>query len=219
MSTLTKLTALSATKPLLTGKALGKIAKTTPVRSLRTARALGGENVVDVLTRQHRQIKLGFLQAAFPGPWRHRNFDRLMRLLAVHEAAEEAHVHPVARRALRHGREVAARRRAEEKAAKELLIRLWHTGPDGAGYLRRLNEVRRAVSQHAAREEREEFKALRKAVSPSRLRMLGTEVKLTQVYAPTRPHRWVNNEATNKLAAPILGPVDRALDAIRHRTS
>ncbi|MET8942748.1 hypothetical protein ABZX30_03945 [Streptomyces sp. NPDC004542] len=50
--------------------------------------------------------------------------------------------------------------------------------------------------------------------------MLGAEVKLTQAYAPTRPHRWVDNEARNKLAAPLLGPVDRALDAVhRHRVA
>ncbi|MEU4895077.1 hemerythrin domain-containing protein [Streptomyces sp. NPDC044780] len=220
MGTLTKQAALkTATKPSLAGKATARTAATAPAWSRRAMRALGGENVVDVLTRQHRQIRLGFLRAALPGPWRRRNFDRLMRLLAVHEAAEEAHVHPVARRVLRHGRELAARRRAEEKQAKELLIALWHTGPDGAGYLRRLNEVRRVVSRHAAREEREEFQALRKAISLPRLRMLGAEVKFAQAYAPTRPHRWVNNEATNKLAAPILGPVDRALDALRRRSA
>ncbi|MER6524038.1 hemerythrin domain-containing protein [Streptomyces sp. NPDC001508] len=220
MRILTKPAALNVTtRPLLTAKATAKAARTTPAWSLRVARAMGAESVVDVLTRQHRQIKLGFLQAALPGPWRRQNFERLMRLLAVHEAAEEAHVHPVARRALRHGRELAARRRDEEREAKQLLIALWHTGPDGVGYLRRLNEVRRAVSRHAAREEREEFRALRKALSPSRLSMLGAEVKLTQAYAPTRPHRWVNNEATNKLAAPVLGPVDRALDALRHHTA
>ncbi|MER7838073.1 hemerythrin domain-containing protein [Streptomyces sp. NPDC096040] len=212
----TKQAALKTAKQLLAGKATARAATTAPAWSLRALRALGGENAIDVLTRQHRQIKRGFLRAALPGPWRRRNFDRLMRLLAVHEAAEEAHVHPVARRALQHGPEVAARRLAEEKQAKELLIALWRTGPNGTGYLRRLNEVRRAVSQHAAREEREEFQALRKAVSVPRLRLLGAEVKLAQAYAPTRPHRWVNNEATNKLAAPILGPVDRALDAL-HR--
>ncbi|MFG3203793.1 hemerythrin domain-containing protein [Streptomyces sp. NPDC048192] len=220
MVTLTKQAALkAATKPLLAGKATAKAATAAPARSVRVMRALGGENVVDVLTRQHRQIKRGFLQAALPGPWRRRNFDRLMRLLAVHEAAEEAHVHPVARKALQHGRELAARRREEEKQAKELLIALWRTGPDGAGYLRRLNDVRRAVTQHAAREEREEFQALRKAVSLPRLRMLGAEVKLTQAYAPTRPHRLINNEAANKLAAPILGPVDRMLDAVHRRAT
>lgn len=216
MGKLSKAAALTtATKPLRTaGAAAGRTGSSW---SLKAVRNLGGEDAVDVLTRQHRQIRLGFLRAALPGPPRRRNFDRLMRLLAVHEAAEEAHVHPVARRALRHGRELAARRRHEEKEAKRLLVALWRTGPDGPGYLRRLNEARRAVARHAAREEREEFAALRRAVSGPRLRLLGAEVKLTQAYAPTRPHRWVNNEAANKLAAPLLGPLDRARDAVRHR--
>lgn len=43
-------------------------------------------------------------------------------------------------------------------------------GPHGAGCLRRLNEVSRAVSQHAEREEREEFRALRIVVSLPALR-------------------------------------------------
>ncbi len=218
MGMISKSAALTAaTKPLLTAKAATKVGK-APAWPLTVARKLGSEDAVEVLTRQHRQIKIGFLRAALPGPLRRRNFERLMRLLAVHEAAEEAHVHPVARRALQHGRELAARRH-EEKQAKQLLVALWHTGPNGRGYLRRLNEARRAVARHAAREEREEFAALRTALSAPRLRMLGAEVKLTQAYAPTRPHRWVNNEAANKLAAPVLGPFDRARDALRHRVA
>ncbi len=217
MSALSKAAALSAaTKPRLTAKAAAKTTGTAPAWAAKAMRHLGGESVVDVLSRQHRQIKRAFLKAAVPGPRRRRDFDRLMRLLAVHEAAEEAHVHPVARRALHDGRLLAARRRGEEKEAKKLLVELWRTGPDGKGYLRRLNEVRRMVTRHAAREEREEFAQLRKALTVPRLRMLGAEVKLTQAYAPTRPHRWANNEAANKLAAPFLGPVDRTLDAIRH---
>ncbi|MBC2869678.1 hemerythrin domain-containing protein [Streptomyces mexicanus] len=179
------------------------------------ALSLMRQDAVDVLTRQHAQIRRGFYRAALPGPGRRRAFERLMRLLAVHEAAEEAHVHPVARRVLASGPALAARRRQEEKEAKELLVGLWHTGPYGKGYLRRLNEVRRAVLAHAAREEREEFAALRRAVGSRRLRLLGAEVRMTQAYAPTRPHRWVNDEATNKLAAPLLGPFDRARDLAR----
>lgn len=176
------------------------------------------DDAVDILTRQHAQIRRGFYKAAVPGPTRRRAFEQLMRLLAVHEAAEEAHVHPVARRALQAGRDLAARRREEEKQAKKLLVALWRTGPKGKGYLRQLNTVRKAVLEHADREEREEFAALRRAVGTKRLRMLGAEVKLTQAYAPTRPHRWVNNEAANKLAAPLLGPVDRLRDLARHAT-
>ncbi|MEV8564820.1 hemerythrin domain-containing protein [Streptomyces sp. NPDC051322] len=174
------------------------------------------EDVVDVLERQHSQIRGAFAKAALPGPGRRKAFENLVRLLAVHEAAEEAHVHPKAHRALAMGSAVTARRRREEKEAKELLTALWRTGPDCKGYLRKLTRLAAAVQRHAAREEREEFAALRQAVSARRLRLLAAEVRLTQLYAPTRPHRWVNNELTNKLAGPLFGPLDRGLDVARH---
>ncbi|AEW99255.1 hemerythrin domain-containing protein [Streptantibioticus cattleyicolor] len=174
--------------------------------------SLTRHDAVDVLTRQHAQIRRGFYKAALPGPGRKRAFHQLMRLLSIHEAAEEAHVHPLARRVLRAGPAVTARRRAEEKQAKRLLTALLRTGPDGKGYVRQLGAARRAVLAHAAREEREEFPALRRAVGATRLRLLGAEVRLSQVYAPTRPHRWIDNEVTNKLAAPVLGPLDRIRD-------
>jgi hypothetical protein len=198
-----------------TGTRVVRTATATPRGTWTFWRLVRPEDAVDVLTRQHREIRRGFVRAALPGPARRRQFDRLMRLLAVHEAAEEAHVHPLARRVLRSGPQLTALRRQEEKQAKRLLLELRRTGPDAPGYLRQLNRVRTAVARHAAREEREEFTALRDAVTGTRLRLLGAEVKLAQWYAPTRPHRWADNEVTNKIAAPLLGPVDRVRDAVR----
>jgi hemerythrin superfamily protein len=152
-----------------------------------------------------------------PWPIRERAFGKLVRLLAVHEAAEEAHVHPVVRHISHAGRELAKARRAEEKEAKELLAALFRTGPHGDDYLTMLRKLRRAVLAHAAREEREEFPLL-KRVSPLRRAMLGIEVKLTQAVAPTRPHPMVNNEIANKVAAPIFGPLDRGRDMLRRVT-
>lgn len=172
-------------------------------------------DVIDMLKHQHAQIRRAFRRAALPGPIRWRAFHDLVRLLAVHEAAEEAHVHPAVRHALPGGRPLAAARRREEKAAKKLLARLYRIGPDGAGYLHALQELRRAVLAHASREEREEFSVLRRTVSPRRRRLLGLEVRLTQAIAPTRPHRFVNNEMTNKLATPLFGPIDRGRDLLR----
>jgi hypothetical protein len=191
-----------------------------PLRLLRAVRstiAFLNEDAVDVIVRQHREIKRGFAKAMVPGGARRRNFERLVRLLAVHKAGQEAHLHPLAHRVLRSGGELAARRRAEEKEAKKMLVALVRTGPDGSGYLRALNELRRAVIRHAAREEREELPALRAMLSARRLRLLGAEMKLPRFYAPTRPHRWVNSEAANKLVAPVLGPWDRARDAVGGR--
>ena len=103
--------------------------------------------------------------------------------------------------------------------AKKLLVQLTRIGPHGRGYLPALQALRRAVLAHAAREEREEFPALLEQVSQPRRRMLGLEVRLTQALAPTRPHRLVNNELTNKLATPVFGPLDRGRDLLRRASA
>jgi hypothetical protein len=175
-------------------------------------------DVVSILREQHAEIRRAFRRAAMPGPGRPRAFRRLVRLLSVHEAAEEAHVHPVARRAATAGRALARARRAEEKEGRMLLARLTRIGPHGRGYLPLLLALRRAVLAHAAREEREEFPALLARVSRPRRRMLGLEVRLARVVAPTRPHPLVGNELANKLAMPIFGPLDRGRDLLREIT-
>ena len=169
-------------------------------------------DVTAVLKDQHRQIRRAFGRAARPGRGRTKAFHHLVQLLATHEAAEEAHIHPTARRV---GRTAAAAARVgEEKRAKELLAGLYRIGPDGDGYLRGLLSLRRAVLAHAAREEREEFPALDR-LSRWRRRMLGLEVRLAKELAPTRPHPRVNGELANRLAMPVLGPADRCRDLVR----
>jgi hemerythrin superfamily protein len=167
-----------------------------------------------MLTRQHAEIRTAFRAAFKLGQGRSEAFGRLARLLAIHEAAEEAHVHPALRRAPAAGKAVTSARRQEEKQAKELLARLRKIGPYGDGYLRGLRILRRAVLSHAAREEREEFPALRD-LSAARRRVLGLEVRLARVFAPTRPHPRINGELANKLAMPVFGPIDRCRDAAR----
>lgn len=173
-----------------------------------------GTEVVSLLKAQHRAIRRQFVKAALPGPGREPAFEALRRLLAVHEGAEEAHVHPVARKVARGGRELVRQRLAEEKQAKKLLRELERTGPRGDGYLRLLGELRSAVLRHAQREETEEFPLLREGVTALRRRALGWEAKVTQALGPTRPHPRVNTELANKLAAPLAGPVDRARDLL-----
>lgn len=169
-------------------------------------------NAVDLLERQHVEIRRAFRKAALPGRPGKRAFRNLVKLLAVHEAAEEAHVHPKARRVLAAGKVVTRARRGEEEQAKKLLTELWRIGHDGDGYYRKLRSLRRAVLKHAASEEREEFRVLRQFASKPRLWLLGLEVRTTQAIAPTRPHPWANNQLANKFAAPVFGPLDRTRD-------
>lgn len=186
----------------------------TKAKTLAKRETRGGD-VVGLLEHQHQAIRRGFRKAALPGPGRRRAFESLVRLLAVHEAAEEAHVHPKARHKVPGGKAVVKSRLLEEKQAKKMLVALEKLGPDNPSFRRKLRELRRAVLAHAAREEREEFAALRQTVSRPRRRALALESRLTQAVAPTRPHPWVNSQLANKLATPIAGPLDRGRDALR----
>jgi hypothetical protein len=166
-------------------------------------------DVTSVLREQHAGIRRAFVRAGLPGPGRAGEFRRLVRMLAEHEAAEEAHVHPAVRRAGRGG--VAAARVGEEERAKRLLARLWRAGPHARGYLLMLAVLGWRVLRHAAREEREEFPVL-DGLGPARRRVLAAEVYLARELAPTRPHPRVNGELGNKLAVPVFGPADRIRD-------
>jgi hypothetical protein len=169
-------------------------------------------DVTTVLKEQHKEIRRAFGRAALPGRGRPEAFRRLVRLLATHEAAEEAHVHPTARRV---ARAAAAARVGEEERAKLLLARLQEIGPHGRGYLTTLGTLSRAVLAHAAREEREEFPALAR-LGRGRRWLLGLEVRLARELAPTRPHPKVNGELANKVAMPVFGPADRVRDLLRN---
>jgi len=182
--------------------------------AIRVVKSTEGMDVTRVLEAQHAEIRRAFRRAALPGGRRPGAFRELVRMLAVHEAAEEAHVHPAAARASGKGRAAARARLGEEAQAKQLLADLWEAGPRSAGYLHTLRALRRAVLMHAAREEREEFPALG-ALSPARRRMLGLEVKLARELAPTRPHPGINTSMANRLAMSVLGPADRARDLLQ----
>jgi hypothetical protein len=168
-------------------------------------------DVTSVLKEQHKEIRRAFGRAALPGRGRDEAFRRLVRMLATHEAAEEAHVHPAARRVGRHA--TAAARMGEEERAKRLLVRLQEIGPHGRGYLATLGALCQKVLAHAAREEREEFPALAR-LGHRRRWLLGLEVRLAKEVAPTRPHPKVNGELANRLAMPVLGPADRVRDLL-----
>ncbi|WP_443032516.1 hemerythrin domain-containing protein, partial [Streptomyces sp. DH18] len=78
------------------------------------------EDVVALLMRQHGEIRNLFDEVEHSsGDARRDAFRRLVRLLAVHETAEEEVVHPFARRSLPGGEQVVEDRLQEEKAAKE----------------------------------------------------------------------------------------------------
>jgi hemerythrin superfamily protein len=172
--------------------------------------------VVDLLLRQHNEIRrlFGEVQAAH-GDERTAAFDRLRRLLAVHETAEEEVVHPFARRAMEDGDKVIDARLAEENSAKQVLSELEDMGTEDPRFAPLLDQLRTAVLDHAEHEEQEEFPHVRKHASEQQLRGMAAAVKAAEAMAPTHPHAGVESPTANMLVGPFAAMVDRTRDVIR----
>lgn len=169
-------------------------------------------SVAALLIEQHAQIRSLFDEVLnAKDDLRADAFFRLRRLLAVHETAEEQFVHPRMRWAA-HDDGIANDRLHEETAAKQMLVELEKLDPESDEFHAGLVQLRDAVLEHAAAEEREEFPLLDEHVKDQRL--LRNAVALTEKIAPTRPHPGVTLGGENALTGGFLSMVDRARDLL-----
>jgi hemerythrin superfamily protein len=174
------------------------------------------QDVVDLLTAQHEQITALMEQVKSGNDAKQEVFNELVRLLAVHESAEEEVVHPVAGRAMFGADNVVKPRLAEENQAKHALADLYDLGVEHADFDAKFAEFADAVAAHAAHEEAEEFVMLRKQYSAHQLERMAGSVRAAEAMAPTRPHPHAGESAlANLVAGPPLALFDRARDAVR----
>jgi hemerythrin superfamily protein len=174
-----------------------------------------GEDIIALLHRQHNEIRQLFTELeTAQADQRQALFRSLMRLLAVHETAEEEVVHSEVRH-LQGGESVVQARLGEEHRAKQLLSTLNDIAPDAEGFDTLLVQLRNDVLAHAEHEERQEFPLLRTAHSPERLQAMAATARVAEAIAPTRPHPGVESAAANLLLGPPMAIMDRARDAIR----
>ncbi|ETK30667.1 hemerythrin domain-containing protein [Microbispora sp. ATCC PTA-5024] len=175
----------------------------------------GEHDVVDLLLEQHNQIKTLFAEvAAAQGERRLELFHDLVRLLAVHESAEEQVVHPAARS--KAGDAVVEARLHEEDEAKHALSDLYDLGVDHPEFDTGLATLAQAVLDHATHEEQEEFTRLRQETSPEQLRRMSGAVRAAEAVSPTRPHPGAGESAlANMLVGPPVAVFDKVRDAVR----
>lgn len=173
------------------------------------------EDVVELLVRQHGELRELFAEVELAkGTRRIESFHRLVRLLAVHETAEEEVVHPAARRG-RGGDAIVDARVAEERRIKELLVTMDKIGVEAEGFDTLLAQLRDDVLAHAEHEEREEFPRLRAEQDEDRLRAMAKAVRAAETIAPTRPHPGVESPVAHLLLGPPVALFDRARDMVR----
>jgi len=174
------------------------------------------DDVVSLLLAQHAQIEeLFLLVTGSNGQAKTDAFNDLVRLLAVHETAEEEVVHPLSRTLPGDNDAQIDERLAEERQAKETLKVLIEGGIDADGFDQGLLLLRTSVLEHARHEERYEFPRLRQHLPADRLRQLATAVRAAEAAAPTRPHPGAESATANAVLGIPLAVVDRIRDAIR----
>ncbi|MEU4836080.1 hemerythrin domain-containing protein [Streptosporangium sp. NPDC023615] len=174
------------------------------------------KDVVELLLAQHSLIRDLFDEVERASAEdRPEAFQRLVRLLAVHETAEEEIVHPYARRKIDGGDAVVDDRLAEENEAKQLLMTMDKAGVDDPEFTANLALLRGAVTAHARSEERYEFTQLRARTSPAERRAMAVGVKAAEAIAPTHPHAGVESATKNLLVGTPVAMMDRARDVIR----
>jgi hypothetical protein len=172
------------------------------------------QSVIDLLLEQHKQVKECFEQLKSGTGSKEAQFHKLVRLLAMHESAEEQIVHPAAHRA-QAGPALIESRLQEEHEAKYTLAELYDLGVDHPDFDKKLSELADEVVDHAEYEETYEFAALTKHFSQDELRRMATAVRAAEAIAPTRYPHAGESAVGNLLEGPPLAVFDRVRDAMR----
>lgn len=178
------------------------------------------QSVTDLIRAQHVEVERLFTNVeGGQGEGRRQAFECLVRLLAVHETAEEEVIYPVIRRADPNGDEIVDARTAEESQAKSLLSELERMGSDHEDFPSRFDDLRVAVLEHARAEESSVLPLLERTQDPGKLASMATAVRAAEKLAPTHPHPHGPDSALGNLAVgPMAAIVDRTRDAIRALT-
>jgi hemerythrin superfamily protein len=173
-------------------------------------------SVVAKIREQHELIRELFAGVRNAEPaGRAEAFQPLVRLLAVHETAEEEIVYPDVRPQGAAAEAAVEARLAEEDAAKKTLAELEGMDASSAAFTQALAMFENDVLAHASSEEAEILPLLEQH-DAERLETMGTLFTAAEAIAPTHAHRMAPESAIgNMLVGPFVAIVDRVRDAIR----
>lgn len=180
------------------------------------AASTNAPNVVTMIRQQHDTIRDLMRQVEeAPPEERGEKFEPLVRLLAVHETAEEEVVYPAVRGENNQATNIVEARKDEEDKAKKVLSALERQDPASEEFAAGFAKLRRDVEAHAKKEEAEVLPLLSRG-DARRLEAMGKAFAVAEAMAPTHAHRLAPESATgNMLVGPFVAMVDRVRDAIR----
>jgi hemerythrin superfamily protein len=180
---------------------------------MATTNSSARRDVVTRIRRQHDTIRRLFDDVEKAPPARRADTLRpLVRLLAVHETAEEMVVYPSLLFAGSEARVAVRARRGEEDEAKKALADVEGVDAGSREFLGQLRVFRNMVEAHADAEEREILPLLDEHRTGAELRLMDPWFVMAEGIAPTHAHRFSPESATGNL---LLGPAVALVDRVR----
>ena len=176
-----------------------------------------GRNVVDVVTRQHREL-LRLCDRLAAAPDDRRIADVVVAALSRHLSAEEQYLYPAVRRTVPDGDRLADRELAEDHDLLVTLQRLQRTSAeDRAAHAA---DVAAAVRRHVEADAEELLPVLAEMVPIEDLIRVGNRFETAEEAAPTRPHPGTpSTPPWNKVVDPAVAVLDKLRDVVTGRTT
>jgi hemerythrin superfamily protein/ribosome-associated toxin RatA of RatAB toxin-antitoxin module len=181
-----------------------------------------GEDVVDILTTDHREVTelIGQIRSATDASSRRDLADVMISELVRHAVAEEMYVYPAMKQYLPDGDAAVEHDLAEHKELERTMKELEAVDPSDLRFDALIGQLETILADHVDDEESEQFPKLRAAVPRQELVELGAKVQAAKKLAPTRPHPAAPNaKLFHKLVGPGVGLVDRLRDRLTGRST
>jgi hemerythrin superfamily protein/carbon monoxide dehydrogenase subunit G len=179
-----------------------------------------GEDVIDILTTDHREVTdlIQQIRSGTDAASRRELADVMISELVRHAVAEEMYVYPAMKKHLPDGEAAVEHDVAEHKELERTMKELEAVDAKDLRFDALIGELETILADHIDDEESEQFPKLRAAIPREELVQLGAKVQAAKKLAPTRPHPGAPNaELFHKLAGPGVGLVDRLRDRLSGR--
>jgi hemerythrin superfamily protein/ribosome-associated toxin RatA of RatAB toxin-antitoxin module len=206
--------------------AVGAAAAVAATRSSSSASGeaagVGEEDVVDVLTTDHREVTdlLRQIGSATDAATRRDLADTMISELVRHAVAEEMYVYPAMKKHLPDGEAAVEHDIAEHKELEQTMKELEAVEASDLRFDALIGQLETTLADHVSDEESDQFPRLRAAIPRDELVQLAHKVQTAKKLAPTRPHPGAPNaELFHKLVGPGVGLVDRLRDRLTGRTT
>jgi hypothetical protein len=164
--------------------------------------AAPGQDVVDILTSDHREMIELLDQIKHTSDSRQRRdlADTLIAEVMRHAVAEEMYVYPAVEELVPNGAEIVEHDKEEHQEIVEVMKQIEGLDPSDQAFMARVRDLEAQLRHHASDEE------------------LGEKVQTAKQLAPTRPHPSApHSELFHKTIGPGVGLIDRLRDKLTGR--